>query len=129
MAAPTSQIPPRFRSRAYGNVASNRKPVPPTFRRDTVDPIITPRTRKRSSPFVPLLLVLAGIVAVFGAGNLPQLSAFFDNANSSARATNDTVVNTVISAGPIILVAAIAFFFLLMLALWRNAVRRRESDG
>jgi hypothetical protein len=129
MASQNPQLPPRFRNHPHANVGSNTSPSTRTFRYDTLDPQITPQTRKRMSPVVLLLLVLAGIVAVFGAGNLPQLETTFDSWNNSLRANNDSTVKSIMDSGENILIAGVFILAMIVLLLWRNSVRRKASDG
>jgi hypothetical protein len=129
MASQNPQLPPRFRNYPHANAGSNSTPSTRTFRYDTLDPQITPQTRKRMSPVVLLLVVLAGIVAVFGAGNLPQLDIIFDSWTNALRSHNDYAVQSIVDSGWIILIAGIVILVVIVLLLWRNAVRRKASDG
>ena len=123
MASENQQLPPRFQNHPLANAAApNFRPASSTFRRDAVDPQVTPRTR--TSPILLLLLALTGAIALFGAGNLPQLNSIFDSLTNSLHSHNDAA-GSVMSSGEIILTAGVIILAAIILLLWRNAARRK----
>jgi hypothetical protein len=128
MASENPQLQSRFRNHSLANTAApNFRPATSTFRRDAVDPQVTPRTGKGTSPLLLLLLVLAAAVALFGAGNLPQLNSIFDSLTNSLHSHNDAAAGSIMSSGEIILIAGVVILVAIILLLWRNTARRKQS--
>jgi hypothetical protein len=123
MPSQNPQLPPRFRNHPFADTAASN------FRRNTVAPQVAPRTRKGISPLLLLLLVLAGVVALFGAGNLPQLDSIFDSLTNSLRSHNDAAASSIMNSGEIILIAGIVILVAIIFLLWRNAARRKRSGS
>ena len=124
MTSENPQLPPPFRSHPFANTAApNFRPASSAFRRDTVDP----RTRKSTSPVLLLLLVVLAAVALFGAGNLPQLNPIFDSLTHSLHSHNDAAAGSIMSSGEIILIAGVLILVAIILLVWRNTARRKQS--
>jgi hypothetical protein len=127
--ASSNPLPPqRFKNHAVKPLTT-AQPVPPTFRRDTFDPVVAPRgKRKPISPGLVLLFGAAVLLVLYASGNLPEADTMWNNAVQSLRSHNDTAVNAILDSGQIILVVALGLFVGLCLLLWRNAVRRRQAE-
>lgn len=120
--------PSRFRNQRFGRDISNRTPKQATFRRDSFDPVVNKKKSKGVSPFMFLLLVLGGVVAFFGAGNLQQINTWGDSFSLWLHQNNDSLVGSILGSGSTILAIVGGAFVLLLFLMWRNSVRRRASE-
>jgi len=128
MTSENPQLPQRFRNHPLVNTAApHSAPAASTFPRGTVGLQVTPRTRKGTSPFNLLLLVLAAVVALFGAGNISQLNSIFDSLTNSLHSHNDAAVGSIMSSGEIILIAGVVILVAIILVRWCNTARRQQS--
>jgi len=116
---------------ALGDPRSGRDRRVPTrkhaFERGTLDPITT---NKR-----PLFTIGNGILLVaiigygmYATGNLPQLDAFFDNADKYGKQHNSTVVNGLLTYGTYLFFGVIAILVGLILFSFVNAHNRHVTD-
>lgn len=120
--------PSRFRNQRFGKEISNRTPKQATFRRDSFDPVVNKKRGKGFSPAVFLFLVVAAIVAFFGAGNLQQINTWGDSFAAWLHQNNDSLVGSLLGNGTTILAVVGGIFVLFMFLMWRNSVRRRASE-
>lgn len=121
-------VAPRFRNQRFGTDITNSRPKQSTFRRDSFDPVMNKKRGKGLSPLTFLLLVLAGVVAFFGAGNLQQINTWGDAATRWVHENNDSLVGAILGSGGTILMVLGGAFLLFIFLMWRNSVRRRASE-
>jgi hypothetical protein len=127
MPSSDSLPPQRFKNHSVKPLAT-AQPVPPTFRRDTFDPEIAPRKRKGISPGLIVLFGLMGLFGLYATGNLPEADILWGNATQSLQTNNDSLVNSILKAGPTILLVVLGLFVAFCIFLMRNAARRRQAE-
>lgn len=127
MPPPSSPAPERFRNQQFGKELSNQTRQP-TFRRDTQDPVATRKRSRGMSPSILLLLVVGVVVAMFGAGKLPQINTWSDDAGRWVHDNNDSLVSSIVKSGPMLLMIGGGVLVVLIFFLWRNAARRKQSS-
>src|ERR1700761_5714242 len=97
------------------------------FERGTLDPI---STNKRPLFTIGNGILLLAIVAygLYATGHLPQLDAFFDNADKYGKAHNSTVVNGFLTSGPYVFFGIIGLLASLIIFSFVNAHRRNHTE-